>query len=229
MHLLFLRKIAPCVLAMILLSGCASVSVSHVEWIKDRSPAPHKIYVRPFTIENSKFRVDRSGEGLEEFEKKFTEDFAERLAERLSKYVRPTVIISSDQKINNPGAWIVEGHFKRVNQGSRALRMLVGLGLGGTKMETNVDIFAGEKNTQWKRIARIETTGGSNAEPGALLSSPFAAGPRLIVNGTGAGLSADARRTTRTITAAISEKLTAQGDQLNGRPLRAKPLGGLPE
>jgi hypothetical protein len=78
------------------------------------------------------------------------------------------------------------------------------------------------------RVAQLETTGGSNAEPGALFSSPFGAVPRLITNVTTSGLAADARRTARTITAAVSEKLSAQGAQLAGRPLRVKLLGSLP-
>ena len=36
--------------------------------------------------------------------------------------------------------WLITGEFVRVNGGSRELRGLVGLGLGGTKMETVVRV-----------------------------------------------------------------------------------------
>jgi Domain of unknown function (DUF4410) len=38
-------------------------------------------------------------------------------------------------------AWLVTGEFVRVTQGSRALRGLVGLGAGGTKLETAVRVY----------------------------------------------------------------------------------------
>jgi hypothetical protein len=91
-----------------------------------------------------------------------------------------------------------------------------------------VDVFQVGAKGRLIRIAQLETTGGSNAEPGALFASPFGAVPRLITNATTSGLAADARRTARTITAALSEKLSAQNAELAGRPLRAKLLGSLP-
>jgi hypothetical protein len=57
-----------------------------------------------------------------------------------------------------------------------------------------------------------------------LFSSPIGALPRLAASAAATGLAADARRTTRMITAAIAEKLSAQGVKLAGRPLRAKNL-----
>lgn len=189
---------------------------------------PDKILVRPFTVDREKFRVDRDGVELDAFEQKFSAEFADRLAERLTKHVRPAMVISRNEKVKHPKAWLIEGHFTRVHQGSRALRSLVGFGLGATKTEARVDVFQVAAKGRLIRVAQLETTGGSNAEPGALFSSPFGAVPRLITNVTTSGLAADARRTARTITAAISEKLTAQGVQLAGRPLRVKLLGSLP-
>jgi hypothetical protein len=223
-----LRTAFVCSLLPIALSGCASVSVSRQQWTTPPAPAPDRIFVTPFTLEHGKFRVDREGAELAAFKEKFSREFADRLAERLTKYVRPSTVIAKDEKIKDANAWLVSGHFVRVHQGSRALRALVGWGLGATKTETRVDIFQSNRQGRLSRIAQIETTGGSNAEPGAIFSGPFGAGPRLIASATMAGLAADARRTARTITAAISEKLAAQGAPLAGRPLHAKPLGRFP-
>ena len=189
---------------------------------------PDKILIRPFTVDREKFRVDRDGVDLDAFEEKFSAEFADRLAERLTKHIRPAMVISRNEKVKDPKAWLIEGHFTRVHQGSRALRSLVGFGLGATKTEARVDVFQVAAKGRMIRVAQLETTGGSNAEPGALFSSPFGAVPRLITNVTTSGLAADARRTARTITAAVSEKLSAQGAQLAGRPLRVKLLGSLP-
>ncbi len=214
-------------LLCLMLGGCASVSVSRQEW-GNKVCVPDRIFVRPFTVDREKFRVDRDGVELDAFEQKFSAEFAERLAERLTKHVRPAMVISKNEKVKDPKAWLIEGHFTRVHQGSRALRSLVGFGLGATKTEACVDVFQVLPKGHLMRIAQLETTGGSNAEPGALFSSPFGAVPRLITNATTSGLAADARRTARTITAAVSEKLSAQDAQLTGRPLRAKLLGSLP-
>jgi hypothetical protein len=223
-----LSKTTPFLLLLcLMLGGCASVSVSRQEW-SSKVCVPDKILVRPFTVDRKKFRVDRDGVELDAFEKKFSSEFADRLAERLTKHVRPAMVISMNEKVKDSNAWLIEGHFTRVHQGSRALRSLIGFGLGATKTEARVDVFQVAAKGRLIRVAQLETTGGSNAEPGALFSSPFGAVPRLITNVTTSGLAADARRTARTITAAVSEKLTAQGAQLAGRPLRVKLLGSLP-
>lgn len=112
----------------------------------------------------------------------------------------------------------------RMNQGSRALRSIVCFGLGGTRLETVVEIYRIDPRGRREVLAQFETTGGSNAEPGALFASPLGLVPRLAVSATASGLAADARRTSRMITAAIAEKLVAQGVKLAGRPLRAKEL-----
>ena len=221
-------KTTPFILLLcLLLGGCASVSVSRQEW-SNKVCVPDKILVRSFTVDRTKFRVDRDGAELDAFEQKFSAEFADRLAERLTKHVRPAMVIPMNEKVKDPDAWLIEGHFTKVYQGSRALRSLVGFGLGATKTEARVDVFQVLPKGRLMRIAQLETTGGSNAEPGALFSSPFGAVPRLITNATTSGLAADARRTARTITAAVSEKLSAQNAQLAGPPLRAKLLGSLP-
>ena len=217
-----------CVAGLWALTGCASVSLSKREWRDTRPEAPEKIFVRPFAVDPGISKVDRQGDALADFEEEFSEDFARRLAERLSKHVAPTEIAAAEGKISAPDVWIVEGRFTRLNQGSRALRAFVGFGLGGTKTEAAVRILRPAGRGRMETVAEFETTGGSNAEPGALFGGPIGAVPRLAKQLLSSGLSADARRTARTITAAISEKLHAQGEPLAGRPLRAKPLGGLP-
>ena len=127
-------------LLCLMLGGCASVSVSRQEW-SSIVCVPDKILVRPFTVDREKFRVDRDGVDLAAFEKKVSAEFADRLAERLTKHVRPAMVISMNEKVKDPKAWLIEGHFTRVHQGSRALRSLVGFGLGATKTEARVDVF----------------------------------------------------------------------------------------
>jgi len=217
------------VVGLWMLAGCASVSLSKREWRDAEPEKPGRIFVRPFAVERGISRVDREGDALAEFEEKFAEDFARRLAERLSKHVAPAQLAGVGEKISGRDVWVVEGRFTRLNQGSRALRAFVGFGLGGTKTEAMVRVLRPDARGRMETVAEFETTGGSNAEPGALFGGPFGAVPRLATQVAASGLSADARRTARMITAAISEKLHESGEPLAGRPLRAKPLGGFPE
>ena len=206
------------------LTGCASVSLVKREWKTPVVPVPELICVRPFGVELDAARVDRSGPELEAFAREFGQESAGRLAERITKYVLPAKVIGVSERVTNPNHWVIEGRFVRMNQGSRALRSVVGFGLGGTRLESVTDISAVDARGRQKLLAHFETTGGSNAEPGMLFSSPIGALPRLAASAAATGLAADARRTTRMITAAIAEKLSAQGVKLAGRPLRAKNL-----
>jgi hypothetical protein len=214
--------------ATLLLAGCASVSLSNRQWIETKPEAPEKIFVRPFAVEIADLRVDREGAELLEFQNEFSADFAQRLAERLTKYIAPAEVLAPAAPDPKGRVWIIQGRFVRLHQGSRALRAFIGLGLGQTRTDAIIEIFRPDPKGHLIPVARLSTTGGSNTEPGALLSGPFGAVPRLAAQAAASGLSADARRTARTITAAISEKLHATGAPLAGRPLRAKPLGGLP-
>ena len=206
----------------LVLTGCASVSLVQREWKASPVPVPDLICVRPFAVELGTAKVDRTGPELQAFARQFGQESAARLAERLGKHVVPAKVIGATERVTNPRHWIIEGRFVRLNQGSRALRSLIGFGLGGTRLETVADIYRIDPRGRRQALAHFETTGGSNAEPGALFSSPIGALPRLATSAAATGLAADARRTSRMITAAISEKLSSQGVPLAGRPLRAK-------
>jgi len=78
-------------------------------------------------------------------------------------------------------AWLITGEFVRVNGGSRELRGLVGLGLGGTKMETLVRVYDLSRLSK-EPVLQFETSGGSNAEPGALVGGMFGALPNALRN-----------------------------------------------
>jgi hypothetical protein len=105
------------------------------------------------------------------------------------------------------------------------LRSLVGLGAGGTKMDAQTTGSAVGARGAKKAIAEIETTGGSNAEPGMLtFPTPIGGGIRAVVSLAKTGVTADQRRTARMITAAMAEKLETQGYDLPGKKEKTKRL-----
>ncbi len=218
-----------CVAAVlaVFLSGCASVSVKREVFHQGSKPPtiPEAIYVRPFVVQG--LRVDREGEKLSAFKTEFQTGFSQMLTERLSKHIAPARATGAAEDLPRANAWLIEGEFYRVHQGSRALRAVVGWGLGGTKMDCVARVYD-LRNRRKEPLAVIETTGGSNAEPGAIFSGPFGAVPRLVMTSVNSGVTPDTRRTARMITAALSEYLSKGKSPLPTKPMRAKRIGEVP-
>ncbi len=219
-----LSQLATAALTLLIFSGCASVSVKESRFTEQKYPlrTPSIIFVRPFVFAPGALRVDRSGEDLRKFESIVAAQMANRLVELLGTSVAPARLATLTERIQGKNIWVVEGQFDRLNQGSRALRSVVGFGLGGTKMETTALVYSLDKKGQQTLLARIQTTGGSNAVPGAVLSGPVVAVPRLIFTAATTGVSSDSKRTARMITAALSEQLSKAGAPLPAPALRPK-------
>jgi len=226
----------PILLASIcLLSSCASVSVDRVASIDEGKPEgkPDKIFVKPFVTEDANLRVDRGQQDLKTFEEALGTSMQEQLIAYLSKSIAPAE--PAGKKLPRGNYWLVEGEFVRVNQGSRALRSVVGYGFGGTKMEA-VTTVSSLRNRKPQAILRVETVGGSNLSPGALgivtfpISGPMALTSLVgLVDGFRSGISFDMHRTAREITAALSEELHHAGHLPNEEVIRAKRSGQLPD
>jgi len=213
-----------CVAFAALFTGCASVSVTESQFppAPTKLTTPPQIFITPFAFAPNSLRVDREGEALRTFENGVSKQMADRLAQRLTKHIAPTTVVDGGSRNPTLDSWIVEGEFTRINQGSRALRSIIGFGAGSTKMESTAKVFRVGPSDKREFVALIKTSGGSNAEPGALLGGAFGAGPRGILRAATSGVSADSRRTARMITAALSERLAADGAPLPAPPLRAK-------
>jgi hypothetical protein len=193
------------------LCSCASVSVRKMERLTPNPPqkVPEMILVRPFTFHDPAIRVDRSGERLDRFKYDLQERFTRNLVKRLPKYIAPAEAIATTAPLPRGNYWLIEGRFDRINQGSRLLRSVVGFGFGGTKMDTSVLVYdlSGRKP---KPFLLIETTGGSNAAPGAIGSAAyFMSGVTALgsvanlLEGVRSGVTFDASRTTREVAASV--------------------------
>ena len=110
--------------------------------------------------------------------------------------------IAPTEEVPNPlpkSGLLVTGEFVTVKQGSRALRMGIGFGAGGTKVETKVRLFDLAQSAT-DPIATFTTTGGSNAQPGWIAGEWVAGGPNAT------GLESDWERTSREIRNFILER-----------------------
>lgn len=151
-------------LALVFLSGCASVSVKEARQGRDLpEKLPQRIYVSRFSTKGALFNVDREGKELERFKEGTAEMLQSALITRLTE-LAPAAAAPAGLPA---GGWWIRGRFTRVNQGSRALRTGIGFGAGATKLETEVQVFDLARSSAVPFLS-FKTTGGSNAEPGAI-------------------------------------------------------------
>ena len=222
----------PCVL----LCSCASVSVKKIELLTARPPtkAPAKVLVKPPTFYDPGLRVDRSGAKLETFKYELQEKFTRNLTRRLSRHVAPAQAVAATAPLPRGNYWLIRARFDRVDQGSRLLRSIVGFGAGGTKLDMSVVVYDLSK-ARPRSILLIETTGGSNATPGAIgTAAYFVTGVAALLSagnlfeGTRSGLTFDTIRTTREIAASLSEFLFERGALSPERAIRPRRLRNSP-
>jgi Domain of unknown function (DUF4410) len=204
------------------LAGCASVGVRNPTQATGNPKLPKQIFVADFDTSKGAFRVNRSGDELVNLQEKTANVLADYLVSDLTKSVIPATRQNGSRR-TRADAWLITGEFVRVNEGSRALRGLIGLGAGGTKMETVVRVYDLSRLSK-EPVLQFETSGGSNAEPGAAAGGLFGALPNALRNAGARGVTDDAARTARQITAMVADYYAKNGGRLPGSGLKPKIL-----
>jgi len=218
--------------ALLLLgAGCSSISVqprtSHVAPLS----APQRLVVADFGYadESGRVRVDREGPELRAFKRDLTVKMRGYLAKALGRFGIPVEQTVDGKVPPGPPGWLVTGEFTRINQGSRALRIVVGLGAGGTKMQTRVRVVS---TSTGRPVCSFRTTGGSNADSGIItsygpLTLATAGGALINIAGSSAhGVTEDAKRTAKMIADYISQQLAERGAIPPGKAREPKILAG---
>jgi hypothetical protein len=206
-----------------LLASCASVTAVKTDAESPASPndLPAKFYVRDFATPAANLRADREGERLAAFQSDIATKLTDFLVEKLDRSVAPAAPLSADADLPRGNAWLITGEFDQVNQGSRALRVGIGFGAGGTKVVTTANVYDLSTNPPTPLFA-VRTSGGSNAMPGLIVNAnPLTVAGPVVLGVAGAiagggvgllpGLTDDLRRTAREITATISAYSTKAG------------------
>jgi hypothetical protein len=190
------------------LTGCGSIHTAALPSAGVKlTPNPPHIYIAPFDTSTGKWLVGREGVELINFKESFQSNFQHQLETRLNK-LAPT----EQRWVNDlpDHGWLVAGEFVTVYQGSRALRTLVGLGLGETTLQTNVYVYDLDvSKTQYVFAFRTgvpdpknDTGAGSGSSPAGItaLGDPISSSIAL-----GSGLKLDTTRTCREIVAILSQ------------------------
>jgi hypothetical protein len=196
-------------------AGCASISVQpHSETTHAHKPA--RIYVAIFSTRHGEFNVDREKDELRDFKTNLQALLQIAMVTDLTKRLVPAGDAPSSGNLLGQHAWLIRGEFKKVNQGSRLLRGTIGFGAGGTKLETKVSVYDLDVSDE-KPFLTFSTTGGSNAEPGAITGAwtdPVTAVVGMGLSGLGGlahGVTEDTHRTAREITAVLSDYMFRHG------------------
>jgi hypothetical protein len=223
-------------LPLLFLAGCSSVSVLQEREVASLAPnlKPKALYVRPFEVRRgAEFDAAAPASG-EDPRSKVGDLVTEGVLSRSDAWIAPGKLLPADVPTPSSGL-LVQGKILRTQQGSRALRVGIGFGLGRTRLETSVRVFNLDASATEPWLS-FETTGGSNMEPGvlgALVPSPLAipiaasvVGSAVTAGAIGVkGVSQDASRTGRVIAAAIHDKLAKR--RLVERATNVKRAGRL--
>jgi len=160
--------------------------------------------------------VDREDVEPAKFKKNLQAMMQTGMVTDLSHRLIPAVPTNKIQGFQPENAWLIRGEFTKVNQGSRLLRGAIGFGAGGTKVETKVYVYNLNQDSTIPFLT-FSTTGGSNAEPGAVTGAaidPVTAAIGVVASGAGGvahGLTEDTARTAREITAELSDYMYRSG------------------
>lgn len=193
-----------------LLCSCASVSVKGGQTADTAKPKakPSHIYVEPFSTAHTNLKEHPMRKNPGQLKQESQKLVAKYVVEELSKCIAPASLVAPGAAPKSAG-WLVSGELTRISEGSRFLRVSVGLGMGGTKMETRVQV----RNLPRKNppFLTFDTTGGSGASPGALTNPiPFSGVPTALMALEG-GVTDDAKRTARMIAAEIAQYAVQRG------------------
>lgn len=221
-----MKKQWPGVVLALVAGGCSSVSVIGEREDASLAPTapPPAVYVHLFEVpDGAEFEVATPNKG-EDARRRVGQLIADGIFTRSSRWIAPGRVAGDGEKLPASGL-LIDGRLLRAQQGSRALRLGIGFGLGRSHLDTSVRVFNLAKSAD-KPWLTFNTTGGSNMEPGlaaaivtAPISAPVVALPAAASVASGAvstasrgfkGVTQDGKRTGRAIAAAVHDRLAVR-------------------
>ena len=220
--------------------GCASANVTPQDTQLVASPVrPSQVVIYDFAVtpdevsQNSGLLHQAYRATMEDFEQrqqgqldtgnKVAQDLSAALEQRLLSLGFYTEVDPRGTPLPN-NALLIDGSLVKVEEGSLTERLVIGLGLGASKLDTHVNVYQ-ISNNHLKKVLDFSTHADSGRMPGAA----WTMGPGIMITGTlsatslvaaaGSGalkshqssIGAQAESTAKQITAYMSEYLAAQG------------------
>ena len=202
--------LAACAVVVIAALACFQVGCASVTAVAETTAAsetmlraPETIYIAPFETSSGMWQ----GRANDPRERIRIRDWLMAELETELAGIAPTGLLPEGD--NPTSGWLVTGRFVRVNPGSKFQRMFIGLGAGGSKLETKVSIYDLAVSRS-QPILTINTTGGSNLQ----------AGPAALVNNA---TSSDINRTAREIQEFVQGRLWQTAAKVAPSPTGDRP------
>lgn len=193
--------------AVLSFTGCSSVSVTGKRQTAG-AQKPAVIYVENYDTGSGEWNVTSRSKTSAQFRRDTADGLSQALVTSISRYLGTPAQRTSGRSVP-PGSWLVTGRFIRVNEGNPAARMILGLGAGGSKMETETLVYDG--SAPRSPFLRFGTTGGSNAMPGMIISSGPVGAVANLAQQSSRGVRDDTKRTARMVTASLGEYMSDRG------------------
>lgn len=194
------RNILVCALALVLIVGCARVSVENVNVRATGLPRPQMIYVNDFAVSADAVALDSAlgAQALEMARGTETEDrikigreIARIVSENLVNEIRAQGMpaqLAGAAAVPGP-TLTIDGQFLSVDEGNRLKRMVVGFGAGATEVRILVQVY--ESTSDGRRLVEdFYTTVKSSLKPGMgpMAGAGAAAGRAAASAATSAGI-----------------------------------------
>src|SRR5262245_4135427 len=145
-----LRRVAPCVFALLLVAGCASTKVTDRQWYEgQRIPRPNRILVHNFAATLADIPHGSAVAGQygalstqtpqeTEVGRQLGAQIAKELVTEIQSWGLPAVL-AAGQPPAQRGDVVLMGYFESVDPGSAGKRILLGFGSGAAELKTVVE------------------------------------------------------------------------------------------
>jgi hypothetical protein len=172
------------------IAGCAGASVApEINHVPVNDSRPSTVYVYPFAVTVSEVTLNQgffqrtyanlSDENQSQSELQLAHQTAQDLATAITRELETlgftATQVARGQQVSGENILIVDGQFTDINQGNKLRRMVIGLGMGQSTLDTQVQVYQmANGNTQ--QIMDFTTHADSGSMPGAaIMGAPGAA------------------------------------------------------
>lgn len=230
-------RIAMPLVAISIAAGCAPTDVQTTFERDTRMPRPERILVYDFATSPNDVQLDRGlaaqvQQALEgapsptEQEIQIGRKVARTISERLVSQIN-AMGLPAERAWGAPGRWgravVIEGQLLSVNQGNRTARLVIGLGVGHSDVQSEVQVYATTPQGL-ERLEAFTTDARSGYKPGAAetmgagaaagtlgVAAAATAGTSVLSETFSADVAADAKRTADSVAQQLQQYFVQQG------------------
>lgn len=170
--------------AVIALAGCASTSVQpEQETAMANLPPPSVVLVHKFGVNASEVKATQGlygkavdaveHESIGQEEQALGQEVSNNVTDQLVKKIAAMGLNAQRATLDTyvpANALVITGYFRDIDEGNKMQELVIGLGLGEAKMDTQVQVLTPAGAGQFRTLLEFETHADSGKLPGAALT-----------------------------------------------------------